>query len=152
MRSPQPLRFKYNTLATTVSQNADDFEAIKIEQDQGPNRWQAIELMPEEVDQIMEQIAAGKKEGVVTHVGDITNKTKYSVTDKGITLIGWATDNKGANPVGESMAVVLKLKHFEQIEGWMVRYEEDFVESVQVKDHIQAAFEADVLSILGYNK
>lgn len=152
MRSPKPLKFKYKELITTVSQNAEDYEAIKIEQARGDYNWQAVELMPEEVEQIIDRINSGEKEGTVTHSGDIMNKTHYKVVDTVIRLVGWATDNQGANPVGETMGVVLKLKHFEQIEGWMVRYEEDFVESVQAKDHIEAAFEADVLSILGYNK
>lgn len=152
LRSPKPIKFKYKELITTVSQNAEDYEAIKIEQARDDYNWQAVELMPEEVEEILDRIKSGEKEGTVTHSGDIMNKTHYKVVDTVIRLVGWATDNKGANPVGENMAVVLKLKHFEQIEGWMVRYEEDFVESVQAKDPIEAAFEADVLSILGYNK
>lgn len=146
MRSPKPLTFKYSTMVTTVTQNAEDYEAIKIEQTQGAGRWQAVELMPEEIEEIMASINAGRKEGVVTHVGDIINKTKFKVTERGIRLIGWATDAKGANPIGDNMAVMLKLSDFKQIEGWMVSYKEE------VSDPIEEAFEADILSFLGYNK
>lgn len=153
MKSPRPLKFKYSTLTTTVSQNAEDYEAIKIEQTHDRDRWQAVELMPDEVDSIVSQIESGRSEGVVTHVSDITNKVKFNVTEKGITLIGWATDNQGTSPVGENMVVMLKLKDFNQIQDWMVRYDDDDEDSEYVEsDKVQESFEAQVLNILKYNK
>lgn len=144
MKSPKPLTFKYSTMVTTVTQNAEDYEAVKIEQTQGPGRWQVVELMPDEVDSIMSQIETGNTEGVVTHVSDITNKIKFTVSDKGIALEGWATDNSEESPVGEPMRVALKRKDFEQIQGWMVRYD--------IADRVEECFQEEVLRVLGYNK
>lgn len=149
MSNPRPLTFEYSSLTTTVTQFPD--EPIRIEQASGPGHWQVIELMPEEVDAIMNRIEAGKKEGTITHVSDITTKTKFRVSDTGITLTSWATDNKESQPVGETMTVVMKRKDFNQIQGWMARYENEVQEAVKA-DPIQEAFEAEVLSILGYNK
>lgn len=147
--SPKPLKFKYSTMVTTVTQNAEDYEPIKIEQTQGPQRWQAVEITPDGIDEIITRLEAGENEGVVTTVGDITYRIKFTANKTGISLIYWATDNEGSQVIGETMTVSLKRQDFERIQDWMVRYNETVPE---MSDPIEEAFQADVLNILGYNK